>query len=228
VAGDVVTVEIAFEGETAAGVKAAWEAVDVFHLVDGRVKRLTTWYDLNQVVAFLRQPGDPARRLVNVLARAGVASLADVAPVAEAPSPKDARVVLADGSALSRGDWEEEVRLWGVALALARPERVAPHADPALAEAARRARVPVALAGGTELDVLWWPATGVVAAACGRGEGHHVLADGHHVEIEDGALLVTPLGRREPLLRFAPGVRAEWVAGACPCGSELPRLHVRP
>lgn len=233
VSGDVVTVEIAFEGETASGVRAAWEAVDVFHLVDGRVKRLTTWYGLDEVVAFLRQPGDPARRLARVLAEAGVASLADVPPTRQAPTPKDVRVVLPGGAARSRGDWEESVRLWGVALAVAglgREDVVAAHVDPGLADAAGRARIPVAVDAAdatATLDVLWWPATGPVAAACGRDEGHHVLADGHHVEIEDGELLVTPLGGRTALLRYAPGVRAAWIAGGCRCGNELPRLEVQ-
>ncbi len=36
VAGDVVTVEIAFRGETLEGVEAGWEAVDVFTLRTGR------------------------------------------------------------------------------------------------------------------------------------------------------------------------------------------------
>lgn len=234
VAGDVVTVEIAFEGETADGVKAAWEAVDVFHLVDGRVKRLTTWYDMGEVVAFLRQAGDPAKRLARVLEHAGVESLEGVEPAREAPDPPDVRVVLPGGALLSRGDWEESVRLWGVALSVAglgRDDVVAAHDDPGLAEAAGRSRVPVAVdpADATAtLDVLWWPATGPVAAACGRGEGYHVLADGHHVELVDGELLVTPLGRRVPLLRYAPGVHAAWLPGGCRCGSELPRLEVQP
>ena len=52
VTGDDVTVEIAFAGETEDGVPAAWEAVDVFTLEDGRVRRLTTWYDMDRVVSF--------------------------------------------------------------------------------------------------------------------------------------------------------------------------------
>jgi hypothetical protein len=42
------------------GVVAEWETVDVFTLEDGRIKRLTTWYDMGAVVAMLRTPGSPA------------------------------------------------------------------------------------------------------------------------------------------------------------------------
>lgn len=59
VAGDVVTVEIAFAGETADAVAATFEAVDVFHLEGGRIRRLSIWYDLNDVLDFLRRPGTP-------------------------------------------------------------------------------------------------------------------------------------------------------------------------
>ena len=63
VAGDTVTVEIGFRGETADGVPAEWEAVDVFTLEDGRIRRLTTWYDIGLVVELLRRPGPAAQRL---------------------------------------------------------------------------------------------------------------------------------------------------------------------
>jgi ketosteroid isomerase-like protein len=62
VAGDTVTVEIAFTGETADGVPTTFEAVDVFTLEDGLVRRLTTWYDLDRVMRFVRTPGPPQRR----------------------------------------------------------------------------------------------------------------------------------------------------------------------
>jgi hypothetical protein len=231
VAGEVVTVEIAFEGETAEGVPAAWEAVDVFHLRDGRVERLATWYDLEEVVAFLRRPGPPERRLARVLAAAGLPSLEAARPVREAPAPETIRVLLPGGKPVAAADWEERVRLWSVALAIAGGEdetvAIGSH-DPAFAEAAGRERRRFAVLSEDAtrtLDVLTWAETGPVAAACGRG-GYHVLADGHLVEILHGELLVTPLSRREPLVRFAPGLHASWLEGVCACGSELPRIRV--
>jgi hypothetical protein len=74
VAGDTVTVEIAFTGETVDGVPAAFEAVDVFTLDDGLVRRLTTWYDLDRVLGFLRTPGTPERRLLTLVRHAASAS----------------------------------------------------------------------------------------------------------------------------------------------------------
>jgi hypothetical protein len=234
VSGDVVTVEIAFRGETSAGVEATWEAVDVFHLVDGKVKRLTTWYDMDEVVAFLRQPGDPARRLARVLERAGVASLEDAEPTRRAPAPARVRAVLPGGGEVSAADWAERVGLWRQALDVAGDDGgtvALPSPDPSFAEAAGRARRRFAVSpedADRTLDVLTFPATGPVAIGCGRGEGLHVLAAGHVVELVAGELLVTPLGLETPLLRYAPGVAAEWVDGPCPCGSPLPRLRVTP
>ena len=105
----------------------------------------------------------------------------------------------------------------------------------------------VRLVVGTAADAAGWPhapllgspPTGVVAAACGQGDGLHVLPS-QIVEItkpagapvepgEPGELLVTPLGRRgAPLLRFAVGARGAFLEGACPCGSALPRLRRAP
>lgn len=234
VAGDVVTVEIAFAGETRNGVPTEWEAVDVFHLEGGRVRRLSTWYDVEVVTADLRRPGPVERRLARQLDAAGLSSLDEARPTTTAPPPAAVRAVLPGGRPLGAGDWEERVRLWRLALDFAGDDVAtvaAPGNDPAFAEAAGRARRPFAvepLDADRTLDVLSWPETGPVAVACGRGEGHHVLADGHVVEIVDGELLVTPLGRGEPLLRFAPGVRATWLEGACACGSPLPRIAVEP
>lgn len=233
VAGEVVAVEIAFTGETADGVAAAFEAVDVFHLEGGRVGRLSIWYDLNEVLGFLRRPGTPERRLTAVLAAASLESLEQAEPVREAPPPAAVRVVLPGGTPVAAGDWEERVRLWRAAIAIAGagPGEVVAIAslDPAFAEAAGRAGQPFALSSADSsraIDVLTWPETGPVAVACGRGAGYHVLADGHAVEIVEGELLVTPLRRSEPLVRFAPGVRAAWVDGPCPCGRTLPRVEV--
>ena len=43
------------------GVPTTFEAVDVFTLEDGLVRRLTTWYDLDRVLSFTRTPGTPER-----------------------------------------------------------------------------------------------------------------------------------------------------------------------
>lgn len=45
-AGDVVTVEVRFTGTSRTGTEAAFDAVDVFDLRDGRIAALSTWYDL--------------------------------------------------------------------------------------------------------------------------------------------------------------------------------------
>ena len=44
--GDVVVAEVSFTGRTASGRDAAFDAVDVFDLRDGRIAALSTWYDL--------------------------------------------------------------------------------------------------------------------------------------------------------------------------------------
>src|SRR6476620_5185440 len=62
VAGDTITVEITFTGETVDGVPSTFEAVDVFTLEDGLIRRLTTWYDLDTILGFVRTPGTPERR----------------------------------------------------------------------------------------------------------------------------------------------------------------------
>jgi hypothetical protein len=74
VAGDTITVEIAFTGETVDGVPTTFEAVDVFTLEDGLVRRLTTWYDLDRVLSFTRTPGTPERRLRTLVRHAAAAS----------------------------------------------------------------------------------------------------------------------------------------------------------
>ncbi len=70
VAGDVVTVEIRFTGETHEGVPVEFEAVDVFTLRDGRIARLTTWYDIDRVRKLAAQAGSPSRRLASLVAYA--------------------------------------------------------------------------------------------------------------------------------------------------------------
>lgn len=232
VAGDVVTVEIVFDGETGEGVPTHFRATDVFKLEDGRVRSLSVFYDLGEVMAFLGRPGTVERRLERVLAAAGLASLDEAAPTREPPRPVRTRVVLRGGGEVDAADWDERVRLWRRALELAGPsgETVAlPSPDPSFAEAAGRSRRRFAVSpddADRTLDVLVFPATGPIAIGCGQGEGLHVLTDGHVVELSGDELLVTPLRRSVPLVRYAPGVRAAWVEGACACGSDLPRLTV--
>jgi ketosteroid isomerase-like protein len=52
-AGDTVTVEIHFEGQLANGAPIAFDAVDVFDFVDGRIKRESSWYDSYYLRAML-------------------------------------------------------------------------------------------------------------------------------------------------------------------------------
>jgi len=44
--GDAVAVEVHFDGTTQDGRDLAFDAVDVFDLEDGRIRKLSTWYDL--------------------------------------------------------------------------------------------------------------------------------------------------------------------------------------
>lgn len=53
VAGDTVTVEIHFTGRSADGIDVKFDAVDVFDLVDGRIQRVTNWYDVAVVRSLL-------------------------------------------------------------------------------------------------------------------------------------------------------------------------------
>jgi ketosteroid isomerase-like protein len=54
VAGDVVTVEIRFDGRTHGGHEVAFDAVDVFDLRDGRIARISLWYDTADVLRQVR------------------------------------------------------------------------------------------------------------------------------------------------------------------------------
>jgi ketosteroid isomerase-like protein len=51
--GDSVVAEIAFEGKTRGGTPVTFDAVDVFDLQDGLVRRLSSWYDIARVRALL-------------------------------------------------------------------------------------------------------------------------------------------------------------------------------
>lgn len=43
----VVTAEVVFTGRTQAGREVRFDAVDVFDLADGRIQRLSNWYDVD-------------------------------------------------------------------------------------------------------------------------------------------------------------------------------------
>lgn len=47
VAGSVATVEVSFTGTTADGRTVSFDAVDVFDIEDGLIKRLSNWYDID-------------------------------------------------------------------------------------------------------------------------------------------------------------------------------------
>jgi limonene-1,2-epoxide hydrolase len=55
VAGDVVTAEVVFTGTTHDGRKVEFDAVDVIDVMNGRIKRLTDWYDIAWVRKQLEQ-----------------------------------------------------------------------------------------------------------------------------------------------------------------------------
>ena len=59
VAGDTVTVEIHFSGRSADGIAVEFDAVDVFDLVEGKIRRVTNWYDTATVRALLPAPVPP-------------------------------------------------------------------------------------------------------------------------------------------------------------------------
>jgi ketosteroid isomerase-like protein len=44
--GDTIVVEVTFAGTTADGREVEFDAVDVFDLHEGRIARLTNWYDI--------------------------------------------------------------------------------------------------------------------------------------------------------------------------------------
>ena len=71
IAGDTITVEITFTGETVDGVPSTFEAVDVFTLEDGLIRRLTTWYDLDTILGFVRTPGTAGASAADARAACG-------------------------------------------------------------------------------------------------------------------------------------------------------------
>ncbi|MDE0667970.1 MAG: nuclear transport factor 2 family protein [bacterium] len=60
--GGTVVAEFRFEGTSAAGVDVAFEAVDVFDIEDGRIVRLTQWFDSAHLERQLRSAGAPSRQ----------------------------------------------------------------------------------------------------------------------------------------------------------------------
>ena len=52
-AGNTVVVEIAFAGSTADGTKVAFDAVDIFDVEDGRICRLSQWFDTAALASML-------------------------------------------------------------------------------------------------------------------------------------------------------------------------------
>jgi uncharacterized protein (TIGR02246 family) len=55
VCGAVATVEVHFTGVNRAGRACAFDAVDVIDVEDGRIRRLTNWYDLSIVGPMLHE-----------------------------------------------------------------------------------------------------------------------------------------------------------------------------
>jgi ketosteroid isomerase-like protein len=55
-AGTTATVEVQFTGTTADGREVTFDAVDVFDIEDGRIRRLTNWYDIAYVRRQLAPP----------------------------------------------------------------------------------------------------------------------------------------------------------------------------
>jgi ketosteroid isomerase-like protein len=60
VAGGTATVEVVFTGTTEDGRDVTFDAVDVFDVDAGRIRRLTNWYDIAYVRRQLAAP-EPAR-----------------------------------------------------------------------------------------------------------------------------------------------------------------------
>jgi len=149
--GDVYTVEIEFRGETHEGTPVSFEAVDVFTLRDGKIGRLTTWYDVDAVRDAARRPGPRETRIRRVIERAASRSpfyqgrgldpdaelsslpttteadvLGDPAAFATTAGPAVARLTWLDGQGalpLTHGDAYDEVRMLRLALETAGAKR---------------------------------------------------------------------------------------------------------
>lgn len=55
-AGDTIVTEILFEGTLDGGRPITFSALDVFDLADGRIRKVTTWYDTRDVGRQVRAP----------------------------------------------------------------------------------------------------------------------------------------------------------------------------
>jgi len=55
--GNSVVAEIHFEGRSDTGAEIVFEAVDLFDVVDGRIRRLSQWFDSADLQRQLRSPG---------------------------------------------------------------------------------------------------------------------------------------------------------------------------
>lgn len=55
---DAVVADIHFEGRTDTGIDITFEAVDVFDLTDGRIRRLSQWFDSADLQRQLRSPAE--------------------------------------------------------------------------------------------------------------------------------------------------------------------------
>lgn len=55
-AGDTIVTEIRFEGTLDGGQPITFSALDVFDLADGRIRKVTTWYDTRDVRRQVRTP----------------------------------------------------------------------------------------------------------------------------------------------------------------------------
>jgi ketosteroid isomerase-like protein len=51
--GDTIVVEITFNGKTPEGKPITFEAIDVFDLEDGLIKRFSSWFDMDELRAQL-------------------------------------------------------------------------------------------------------------------------------------------------------------------------------
>jgi len=58
IAGTTATVEVTFTGTTSDGRDVTFDAVDVFDIEDGRIRRLTNWYDIAYVRGLLAPAND--------------------------------------------------------------------------------------------------------------------------------------------------------------------------
>lgn len=60
--GDTVVADIHFEGRSATGIDITFEAVDVFDVADGRIRRLSQWFDSADLARQLRSPNRTSTR----------------------------------------------------------------------------------------------------------------------------------------------------------------------